>query len=70
MKKSNLIKSAAISLTLLTYSIGIDAFLAGRTEVISLQLKLSVANSLAVILGSIIFTFSPPLRLNLISKNY
>lgn len=55
MKKSNLIKSAAISLTLLTYSIGIDAFLAGRTEVISLQLKLSVANSLAVILGSIIF---------------
>jgi hypothetical protein len=52
--KKNLIKAAAISLILLTYSIVIDAFLAGRTAIISLPLKLSTANSLAVILGSII----------------
>lgn len=52
--KKNLIKAAAISLILLTYSIVIDAFLAGRAAIISLPLKLSTANSLAVILGSII----------------
>lgn len=53
--KKNLIKAAAIPLILLTYSIVIDAFLAERTAIISLPLKLSTANSLAVILGSIIF---------------
>jgi hypothetical protein len=55
MKKNNLIKAATIFLLLLTYSIVIDNLLVKRTDIAFLQFESSIANSLAVILGSIIF---------------